>query len=165
MVYQWKETSRIKADPQVAGEICEKLAETVGLSAKTLLEASREESAPLHGEFEWDDGLAAEKYREDQARYIIRNLCFKVEDKPHGEKEAPVRVFFKVREKSNDYDPLPVIVKEKDKREKLLEAAKKDMTAIQQKYSAIEEVVKALEVGLMIVEHKGDYQISFPEAQ
>lgn len=33
---------------------------------------SRPQDAPLHPCFEWDDPTAAEKYREDQARYLIR---------------------------------------------------------------------------------------------
>lgn len=69
MVYEWKEAAQIKADAQKAGEMLENLEKTVGLTPKNLVEASRDESAPLHNEFEWNDTKAAEKYRETQAGY------------------------------------------------------------------------------------------------
>ena len=53
----------------------ENLEKTVGITPKNLVEANRDESAPLHNEFEWNDTKAAEKYRETQAGYIIRNIC------------------------------------------------------------------------------------------
>lgn len=63
MVYEWKEAAQIKADAQKAGEMLENLEKTVGITPKNLVEANRDESAPLHNEFEWNDTKAAEKYR------------------------------------------------------------------------------------------------------
>lgn len=85
MVYEWKEAAQIKADAQKAGEMLEILEKTVGITPKNLVEANRDESAPLHNEFEWNDTKAAEKYRETQAGYIIRNICIvrESEEKPH----------------------------------------------------------------------------------
>jgi hypothetical protein len=36
--------------------------------------AARHPDSPLHSEFEWDDTAAAEKYRLDQARALIRSV-------------------------------------------------------------------------------------------
>lgn len=64
-----------KVEAQVAGEECERLAKSeAGLSPKTLLDAARPDEAPLHGEFEWEDAVAAEKYRLHQARKIIEDI-------------------------------------------------------------------------------------------
>lgn len=60
MVYEWKEAAQIKADAQKAGEMLEILEKTVGITPKNLVEANRDESAPLHNEFEWNDTKAAE---------------------------------------------------------------------------------------------------------
>ena len=46
MVYGWKTASYIKADANIAGKQCEELEKTVGLTAKNLLDANRDESAP-----------------------------------------------------------------------------------------------------------------------
>ena len=43
-----------------------------------LVAAARDESSPLHDYFEWDDGTAAEKYREMQARVMLRACSVKV---------------------------------------------------------------------------------------
>jgi len=37
-----------------------------------VVEAARDADSPLHDHFEWDDTDAAEKYRIDQARYLLR---------------------------------------------------------------------------------------------
>lgn len=89
MVYKWKTGSVIKADAQVAGEVCEGLKNTVGLTKKNLVDASRAEDAPLHNSFEWDDAVAAESYREEQAGYIIRSLTVSV----HGRKGEKMERF------------------------------------------------------------------------
>ena len=44
------------------------------LLARDVLDAARDPSSPLHGCFEWDDGRAAEAYRLEQARELIRSI-------------------------------------------------------------------------------------------
>ena len=41
------------------------------LTAKTTVEAARDEKSRLHNYFEWDNSIAGEKYREQQARTLI----------------------------------------------------------------------------------------------
>lgn len=134
MIYQWKEASRIKADAQKAGEVCENLEKTVGLTSKTLLDASRPEEAPLHKEFEWNDSKAAEKYREEQAGHIIRCLCVKPE-KVHSE---PVRAYFKVEQQT--YSSIVKIQANAEKMSCLLDIAKKELEAFEKKYRQLKEL-------------------------
>ena len=42
------------------------------LKPAEVVDAARDEASVLHTLFEWDDSAAAEKYREDQARGLIR---------------------------------------------------------------------------------------------
>lgn len=44
------------------------------LKPEAVVEAARPESSPLHSHFEWNDSKAAEKYRLDQARVLIRSV-------------------------------------------------------------------------------------------
>lgn len=134
MVYQWNKAARIRADAQKAGEVCEMLEQTVGLTAKNLLEASRPEDAPLHSEFEWDDAIAAEAYREEQARYIIRSLCVK----PTEEKNEPIRAFFNVSQVK--YENIATIVSDSEKKASLLSAALKELQAFRKKYHNLEKL-------------------------
>jgi|SRR5215472_2243064 len=48
------------------------------LVPSTVVDAARAPDSPLHPLFEWDDSAAAEKYRLDQARTIIRRVTVTV---------------------------------------------------------------------------------------
>ena len=141
MVYEWKEAAQIKADAQKAGEMLENLEKTVGITPKNLVEANRDESAPLHNEFEWNDTKAAEKYRETQAGYIIRNICVVRE----SEEKPPVRAFYSVTtDEERKYESLNVIIKNEDKTKKLLESALRELIAFKAKYSMLSEIANVI---------------------
>lgn len=42
------------------------------LKVDDVLDEAKDEASPLHKHFEWDDTAAADKYRRDQARYLIQ---------------------------------------------------------------------------------------------
>lgn len=42
------------------------------LKVDDVLDEAKDETSPLHKHFEWDDTAAADKYRRDQARYLIQ---------------------------------------------------------------------------------------------
>lgn len=48
------------------------------LTPSAVVEAARDAASPLHPLFEWDDDLAAEAYRLDQARAVIRTVLVTV---------------------------------------------------------------------------------------
>ena len=142
MVYQWK-TPFFKTDAEVAGKVCKGLEETVGLTSKTLLDASRPEDAPLHDEFEWRDDVAAEKYRESQAGNIIRNLVI-VEE----EKNVSTRAFVTLTEKkkeNNNYHDVVEVLQDGEKRSALYNLAMKELRSFKQKYSEMKEFKKVIE--------------------
>lgn len=136
MVYQWKSGSRIKANPEEAGKQFEELAETVGLTAETVLDANRPEDAPLHEEFEWRDDIAAEEWRKQQARHLINCICFSVEKQDGNEQ---VRAFFTTTE-TNGYESLEAIVIVENKYKSLLSKALSELSAFERKYSTLKEL-------------------------
>jgi hypothetical protein len=142
MVYSWKEASRIKADAQIAGEMCEELERTVGLTPKSLVDANRDKTAPLHDEFEWNNDIAADKYRETQAQYIIRMLCVGTENK----EKQPSRAFYSIVQGDHKYESLSVIVESDDKAKKLLQAAYKELMAFKQKYESLAELIPVFDI-------------------
>lgn len=133
-MYEFKHGSRIQADANAAGAMCEQLEQTVGLTPKTLLDANRAEDAPLHSCFEWNDGAAAEKYREDQARHIINCLCIKTETP----EQTPVRAFFNIQKMV--YESTAVIIRQENKYAQLLDMAIRELAAFQQKYKTLTEL-------------------------
>lgn len=144
MVYEWKTASYIKADANVAGKQCEELEKTVGLTPKNLLNANRDENAPLHNEFEWRDDIAAERYRENQARHIIACLCIRAETTSGGQSE-PVRAFLKT-EPEPEYQSLNVILQSADSHSAMLATALKELKAFQNKYKMLSELKPLFDV-------------------
>lgn len=136
MVYEWKAGSRVKADAQIAGEMCQMLESEGRLSAKNLLDLNRPEEAPLHGEFEWNDTIAAESWREQQARHIINSLVICPEN------SEPVRSFFKIENAGNTYQSIHTILHSQDSAEMLLASALKELRAVQRKYSTLQQLAK-----------------------
>ena len=140
MVYKWKDAARLKTDAQTAGEICEKLEKSGGLTAKRLVDESRPEDAPLHKEFEWNDATAAEAYREEQARYIIRSLIVQ----PETTKNEVVRAFFPMAE-HKVFESLPVIMSDAKKTNTLLDMAMRELKAFELKYSTLSQLAPVFE--------------------
>lgn len=142
MIYKWK-TPFFKTDAEVAGKVCKELEETVGLTSKTLLDASRPEDAPLHKEFEWRDDVAAEKYREQQARTIINNLVIVAE-----EQNVTTRAFVVLTEskkETNKYHDVVEVMQDGEKRSALFKIALRELLSFKQKYAELEEFQKVIE--------------------
>ena len=73
--YRWINGSfGVPAD--VAGEELDRIRTVSGgaLNAPDIVDAARPEHAPLHPVFEWDDKKAAESFRHNQARTMVRAL-------------------------------------------------------------------------------------------
>lgn len=142
--YRWRPGSRMVGSAQVAGEVCESLAQRGELTAKTLLDESRPEDAPLHGMFEWDDAEAAEQWRESQAGAIIRA----VEVVVVGASE-PVRAFVSVANAeegpARSYVGVSVALQDADSRAVLLSEAKAEMRAFSEKYRKLTELAQVID--------------------
>lgn len=143
--YCYKEGFHIdkRFSAQVVGEMCEELSNTIGLTPKTLLDANRDMDTPLHDYFEWDNDVAAEKYREEQARYIIRSLVVIPQDT-----EPEVRAFQSIILENDDnvFEHVNTIVKREDLTAQMLEKAKKELYAFQTKYNSLRTYTELSEV-------------------
>lgn len=135
MIYEWK-TIKYKTGAEIAGAVFEELEQTVGLTPKSLVEASRAEDAPLHNEFEWRNDVAAEKYREQQARVMICNLSVKVEG------AEPVRAFVSLTSEERKYESISVVLADKAKTEQLFNIAMAELKSFKKKYADIKEFAK-----------------------
>ena len=149
MTYTFTDGFRARGiDPQVAGELFEQLWDTHSLTAEGLVDASRPEDAPLHKYFEWDDRVAAEEYRKEQARHIIAAIIAVPEPgKP------PVRVFFNTDVRSPEYKPLQVILLNRDETEKLFQTALRELQSFRRKYAHLSRLTP---VFVAIDQLKGD---------
>ena len=134
--YMVKAGARLPVSPQVAGKTLQRLADKNMLTPRNLVEESRPKDAPLHKCFEWDDTVAAERWRETQAAYIIRSITVTVE-----ESEEPTRAFVAtISDGSHVYEEVGVVLRRADSREMLLQDAKREMVAFQRKYKQLSEL-------------------------
>ena len=73
--FAWRDGSRVKLDPTIAGlELSRIQEQRGGLEPASIVEEARPEDAPLHPAFEWNDTVAGERYRQWQARDMVRSL-------------------------------------------------------------------------------------------
>lgn len=134
-IYQWRAGSRIKADPNKAGELFDNLANEERLNAETVVEVSKPDDALLHNEFEWDDQKAAISFRNHQARNIMNALLI-VEVTEQAE-QLPLRFCYKIDDDSSNYTPIKTIVQSSDSMEALRKKAAAELKSFQMKYNAI----------------------------
>lgn len=134
--YRWKTGSMVSVDAAKAGKVCERLSRKGTLTPKALVDASRKPTAPLHGCFEWDDEVAAERYRETQAGYIIRSLEVDVDG------VEPVRAFVSVSVEDSGpvYMDVHAAMASPGSRDYVLEAAMAELRAFRRKYESLAEL-------------------------
>lgn len=126
---------------EVVSRVLNELAESEeGLTPKTLLDASRDENAPLHNEFEWDDGIAAEKYRQCQAQKIIQNVYIKYTTDEDERAERQERAFVPTPERQSVYVTLKSALTNDEWKAHLMEEAQRDMRAFAAKYRRLKEL-------------------------
>lgn len=151
----WKTGYAPKVDPVVAYNTIQELHEQGRSDARGIVDASRPVNAPLHPCFEWDDSIAAEKYREEQARLICRSIIIVPEER---EEMKPVRAFFNIETQRNTpYEPTVVIMECPDKRERLLNAAKRELESFAAKYSCLQELDGVIEEIRNFINNGGDH--------
>lgn len=134
---KWKIGGIFKADPQ-------KCFEEIGdksVSPEEVLNKARNEKSELHKCFEWNDGIAAEKYRLQQARMIINLLVVKTE----RDDEIPIRVY-QITSQRNTYQPSRLFLQQPDEYRKLLERAKSELIAFKNRYKTISELEMIFEL-------------------
>lgn len=134
MVYQLKSGSRIKSSAAVVGAECERLEREGRLTAKELVNESRPKDAPLHNEFEWNNKVAGELWREHQARHIINSVVI------INERKEPQRVFFNIEVAEHEYHSVKTILQSNDKRTALLRTAMQELRAFEMKYRQLNEL-------------------------
>lgn len=141
MVFQWK-VPKYKVDAQDAGEELLRIGDKYeALTPENVVEESRPEDSVLHNCFDWDDKVAAEKYRINQSQDLIRNITtVQIEDAVLHE---PVRAFVSIETK--EYVPVSVVVKQKELTEIMLENALKELNAFRNKYAALQPLAEVFQ--------------------
>ena len=135
---KWK-IEKYKADANKAYEEISSLSE---ITPQNVVNLARDEKSVIHNDFEWNDEIAGEKYRNIQARLMIQN--FVIETK---EEKAPVRAL-QITTKISNYKPVEFFLKNEDEYQLLLKRALSELQAFKERYSSLaelEDVFKAID--------------------
>lgn len=142
-VFREDEPLRIKAagnaNPQTIGEALGKIAaECEGeLAPRAVVEAARKPRHPLHQHFEWDDTIAAEQYRIDQARNLIRVV--RVIDTEAT--EGTTRAFISINAKEGvSYRAVADVKQSADLQLAVMAQADRDLEAFTRRYRELADI-------------------------
>ena len=140
MVYKWRFNMGVSAE--TAGEELERVEHKHGkVTPELVLEESRKEKAPLHKCFEWNDSIAAEKYRLNQAGQIIRNLVVVLDEYQQSE---PVRAFVNIESeapaKTGKFINVVSAMKKEETRAAVLANALRELQEFTKKYQGLDEL-------------------------
>lgn len=164
--YAWKNESAsfYHATAEQAHEAFENIRQRDGkLTPAAVVEDARPEGSVLHEDFEWRDEIAAERYREGQARNMIGAVrILRVDSRP------PVRAYVNVQiveqkplkfedvarkpektERSEQpgrcYMPLEEVLQKPDLYRQMMADARRDAQTYRQKYSTLEELAPIMD--------------------
>ena len=140
--FYWKPGVVVRIDPQVAGEELDRIRthHNGNLDPEHIVEASRAPDAPLHNAFEWDDAVAAGKYRVDQAADLIRWITFTEEGSPGA---APIRAFVSIeRNKERTYVSTVDAMADPDLRRQVIASAWRELEAWRNRHAELIEFAR-----------------------
>jgi len=144
----WKRGARINIDAEKAFNEFEKIKAKNGnkLTAGIVVIEARKSRSVLHKSFEWDDAIAAEEHRLEQARKMLRSIEVVYEDTPHI---PPTRGYVTVTETARKDAPERKVylstedaLKDPCARDEILGNAIRDALTYRRKYAGLSELSK-----------------------
>lgn len=102
----------------------------------------------MHNAFDWDDSVAAENWRLDQAKSLIRSVV--IVSAPVGPVPKDLRAFVSIPTKDSDggrqYEDVVRVMSDAEKRGKLLKQAYAELVAWRNRYRTLVEFSEVFEV-------------------
>lgn len=139
--YEFGDGSRLKTDIDAAAAVkeLERIRKKHGvLTPRSVWEESRKPSAVFHAEFEWDEKKAAEAYRDDQARCVIRAVHILQGD-------VRPRAYVHVNtDRGSHYEPIQKAMRNADLRRQVLAEAQSYLAAARNKLAVYDSYMDLL---------------------
>ena len=139
MVYQWG-AFKYRVDANEVGAEIEKIeAENGEITNASIVERAKDKKNVMHDLFEWNDKIAGQKYRENQAKSILHSLVLVSEDK------EPTRAFVNIElgnapKQTGRYVCIEKALDDRDMRHNILENAYRELRAFEKKYGNLAEL-------------------------
>lgn len=115
------------------------------ITPKNIVDYARDPKSPLHRFFEWDDSVAAEKYRLMQAGRLTRTLLV-FEVKKDGAK-VPTRVYVSHEKKGvRQYDELPEVLSDPISAQQFLDDMKRELDRVVRRFETYVFCAKSIKL-------------------
>jgi hypothetical protein len=139
--YGWKD-KRIGGDPTVVAKHLHQLERRYGaLSPAIVVEEASAETSPLHRYFEWDNTVAAAKFREEQARGLLRAVLMESDAEPG----VNIRAFLMIdTNEGGAYVNTVRALSDSQMAEQVLARAKAELRAFKAKYAHLQKLHKVI---------------------
>jgi hypothetical protein len=150
MRYKFRNGNNFGVDAQVAGETFAAIAARNDghVPTREVIDLARPPDAPLHGAFEWDDGIAGESFRMEQAQRLIRSVVrFRtVDDAP--ETPATIQSYYATGDKDvgSRYTSAPVALVRPELRERVIRDAVAQLTGWRNRFGHLQELARIVGV-------------------
>lgn len=147
VIYGWRSGSRVNLDAQAVGAAIERLTKRHNgvLEPGHIVDAARDEASPMHPHFQWDDAAAAELYREDQARELVRSLT--VDISRSNLESRPIRAFVNVETGGErGYVSTATAMSSEDLRRQVLQRAFAELEAWRARHAELSELARIFSV-------------------
>jgi hypothetical protein len=141
-IYSWKPGSRCTVPAQEAGKELERISgEHNGvLKPAVIVQESRPEDATLHPCFEWDDPKAANLWREDQARSIVRSIRVIPDDSPQPDEPLLVYVHVATQDDGPCYTTTARAMSDDELREQVIAQALAQLEGWRKRFEHLQEL-------------------------
>lgn len=126
-------------DAQLVAEEITALGDSI--TPEDVVEMARDENSETHKCFTWDDSIAAEKWRKQEARQIFCNLVIE-RSVTESENSVPIRIFH--CNEGRSYKHAELVFKVEDEYQKLLQSAYAELRAFKIKYQSLNELSEIL---------------------
>ena len=144
--YEWWDGYSRKVDANIVGGVVEQLEEKNGTATReAFLEASRPEKSPTHCLFEWDDNVAAEKWRLSQSQSIITSLRVVYLDDDKQKVKVSAFINTSKQKERATYESIEIALQDSGKRQLVLNRLRGELDAFIVRNQHIEELADLLE--------------------
>lgn len=139
---RWKAGARFSIPATVAYRELERIKKANGREALPcdVVNAARNKNSPLHRCFVWDDSIAAEKWREQQARIIIHSVHVVYKTSAGEEKERIAYIHVRKADGSAGYLTAAEVVSDADLYKQALEEAVAVLNGWRMRYAHLKEL-------------------------
>jgi hypothetical protein len=110
------------------------------LTPQLVVDTARDPEHPLHSRFEWDDAVAGEAWRRQQAHELIRKAKVVYREADESQPEKSVRAFLAIPSQDGHvFDPVEEVVEDPFRRQLTLNTMEREWKALHQRYQEFEE--------------------------